>query len=46
MNNRCEIRHIQEKANPGKYVGCNELYVSLCLKVRKKGYPRYGKSVT
>jgi len=29
MKRRWEIRLIHENANPGKYVGCNELNVSL-----------------
>lgn len=29
IKSRWEIRHIQENANPGKYVGCKELNVSL-----------------
>jgi hypothetical protein len=35
MNNRWEMRHIQENAKPGKYVGCNELNVSLKGIIRK-----------
>ena len=29
MKSRWEIKLIHEKAKPGKYVGCNELKVSL-----------------